>query len=739
MNRNNQRSKLSILILIVLFVAARGAPLAAQNVRIGNDDKGASYTMTGTEATTQPITFTSSGAVVIVNMNQTWSAPITMIGSGTFQINNPSDGTTIFTQYEDLAGAGTFIKTGTGTFELQGISTLTGNTNINAGTFKVSAGGVISKDTAVILTSGGTLDIASANNDQKIGSLEGSGTVKLGTKSLTVGGNNTDTAFSGSLTGSGNLTKTGAGTMQINSDVSALTGTIYVESGGTLGGNGILGTVVIESGATLAPGADPNYTDKLTIDKLTLENASTLRIRINDSGYDDSRGHDQIIISSGQSGYHDNGANLKIDAIAGVYSNLLSYSHFLVDSSGGELTDFDPGTVDVTLDQDFLDSSWENNNTLTIQRKSNYFLDKASTPNQQQVARALDNASSTGPWNAMTQISQWIKNNPNDLGSVQAAYNDLAGDLKANSMMIGQWQTSRYGLNHLDLTECGLSQGNGVWLEFIHQSTDFSGDANSGDYGISRTGFLIGSEERRADVTYGFFVGYAYPYLYDHGDKVEVNDLQFGFYGGSKVREFLETKLFIGYGHQGYKSRRYLTSEPLAGLSDDNRIDGDYSGDSMSMALEFAVPLSAGMVSLRPLFAIDSDLTWQYAFGETGDTGVELWYDRGFLNRTYLRTGVTTQLGSVSQCDTLALMGRLYYGHQVFGDSRPETRCKFATETTADRMTIYGVDPGKDYIDLGLGFRWNIDSCRSFYGDYDFNAFSDSTAHWGSLGYMQKW
>jgi hypothetical protein len=54
-------------------------------------------------------------------------------------------------------------------------------------------------------------------------------------------------------------------------------------------------------------------------------------------------------------------------------------------------------------------------------------------------------------------------------------------------------------------------------------------------------------------------------------------------------------------------------------------------------------------------------------------------------------------------------------------------------------MTIHGIDNGKDYVDLGLGLRWNIDSHRSFYGDYDFNAMPHNTAHWGTLGFMQRW
>jgi uncharacterized protein with beta-barrel porin domain len=334
----------------------------------------------------------------------------------------------------------------------------------------------------------------------------------------------------------------------------------------------------------------------------------------------------------------------------------------------------------------------------------------------------------------------WISNNPSQTDQVRAALAGLGSNLKANSMMLGQWQTSRYGLNHLDLTNCGTSQANKIWLEVVHQTTDFDGDANGDGYGISRSGFLVGSEERREDVTFGFFVGYSQPFLYDHGDKVTAGDLQFGFYGGSKVNEILETKLFVGYGHQGYTSKRFTNfsindpnwnNDPNWTPTKRYQIDGKHSGDSMSMSLEFALPFGEGMFCLRPVFAIDSDLTWQYGFAETGNTGLELWYDRGFLNRTFLRTGLTTQLGSVGHCDTLALLGRFYYGHQVFGDSCPVSR--------SSTMTIHGIDNGKDYVDLGLGLRWNIDSHRSFYGDYDFNAMPHSTAHWGTFGYMQRW
>ena len=134
-----------------------------------------------------------------------------------------------------ITGSGILTKVGTGTLTLSGTSSYTGATNINAGVLAGGALNSLSPSSAFVIANLATLDISLA--DQTIGSLAGvaGATVNLGPHTLTTGGNNASTSYTGLITGSGILTKVGTGTLTL-SGTSSYTGATNINAGVLAGG-----------------------------------------------------------------------------------------------------------------------------------------------------------------------------------------------------------------------------------------------------------------------------------------------------------------------------------------------------------------------------------------------------------------------------------------------------------------------------------------------------------------------
>jgi autotransporter-associated beta strand protein len=133
-----------------------------------------------------------------------------------------------------------------------------------------------------------------------LGSLAGGGTVAMnGSNTLTAGGDNTSTTFSGVYQDSGGaaaLTKSGAGTLvlggantytgatTVNAGTLLVNGSLAAASAVTvnnaamLGGTGTVNAVTVNGGGALAPGGSPGI---INTGNLTLTAASTLAIEIN--------------------------------------------------------------------------------------------------------------------------------------------------------------------------------------------------------------------------------------------------------------------------------------------------------------------------------------------------------------------------------------------------------------------------------------------------------------------------
>jgi autotransporter-associated beta strand protein len=233
--------------------------------------------------------------------------------------------------------------------------------------------GVATGDRArVELFDSGSLNFTFLGGALTIGSLEGNGTVGLGSNSLTIGSNNLSTTFAGIIQDAGSITKTGRGKLSLtgantySGGTTVTQGTLLVRNtsgsgtgtgpvtvdAGSLGGTGVIaGAVALGTGtgrgAVLSPGS------KVSLGTLTIQSLLTFNAdAIYDFALNSSRvAADQVVangvtINSAIFSFVDNGGatlplgttftvidNTSAAPISGTFSNLPDGSTIAIGSN----------------------------------------------------------------------------------------------------------------------------------------------------------------------------------------------------------------------------------------------------------------------------------------------------------------------------------------------------------------------------------------------------------------------
>ncbi|MER8826424.1 autotransporter domain-containing protein [Mesorhizobium sp. M0938] len=385
---------------------------------------------------------------------------------------------------------GSLVKTGDGTLTLSGPNTYTGATDISGGVLKAGAAGALAAGSDFIVGANAMLDLAGF--DQTIGSLSGTGSVDLATARLTAGGNDADTVFGGTTGGTGGLTKTGGGTMEL-AGVNTYSGTTEVEQGelrisgsiaasfvqvavgAILSGNGTVGTTTVAG--TLARETDGGT---MTVDgDLVLGHGSTYSLALDPSG------GANLLTVNGTATVE--GSSLLVSAIGGF---TIEGTSFRIISASQVIGNFS----DVQSDMPFIDLALHYGDgtvDLDVSRNSAHFVSVADTANQRAVAGALAELPGGAILDAVVKSAS--------TSAARSAFDALSGEIYPS--LVNGLLESDAALREIMLVRArnsaaayGSQTRSRLWFDPYLTEVSFSSNGNAASSHIRRSGFLTGGD-----------------------------------------------------------------------------------------------------------------------------------------------------------------------------------------------------------------------------------------------------
>ncbi|MDI9853654.1 autotransporter domain-containing protein [Comamonas sp. 17RB] len=480
-------------------------------------------------------------------------ASVTNLGSGAItnnaalELNQASDDTLTQT----ISGNGSFTKTGAGTLTLTGTNTATGETIISAGGLVASVANLASG----AITNNAALELKQAS----------------------------DATLAQKISGSGSLTKTGAGVLTLTGNSSNYTGSTLVANGGLLLGSTakLGGTVTVASGATLAGTGNVGSTGSV----VTVQSGATIAAGDASSAYGTLRVAGDLVLEQGalyQVQADPNSSASSLLKVAGKATLAGSVLH--VGNESNAATDFQVGKTYAILQASqiegtfgsaisnfaYLDTSLgysANEVTLQLQRKSSgggnggtggngggqmEFADLAETRNQSSAANAISSLPSSHA------LYQFVEKLP--AGTPAAVLASLSGEVQASvgSSLVGlgafapgiSGQHLRNNMTAGFRAGAPVAQSDGAlpasawpsskalpaWAEVVGHWQRYDGDGNAAQLKQRTTGLFLGMDQEVG--TSGWRLGGSVGYtnadgrVADRSSESDVNSYSAAVYGG---------------------------------------------------------------------------------------------------------------------------------------------------------------------------------------------------------------
>ena len=271
-----------------------------------------------------------------ITSDQLTAGAITLNGALTATLGGSSSITGVIANGASTAN---LVKAGSGTLTLSASNTYTGTTQVSAGTLTVSGSGRLSDSTAVTVDSGAVYNVAVSDT---VASIAGAGSITLGSNTLTSGGSDASTTFSGVISGTnGNIIKAGTGTLTL-SGANTYTGTTTINAGDLT----VSGSLHDSTAVTIASGADYNVNASDTV--ASIEGAGNIVIASSQT-LTAGDGNDKTLsgVISGAGNYIKAGSGTQTLSASNTYTGTTQVSAGTLTVSGsGRLSDSTAVTVD---------------------------------------------------------------------------------------------------------------------------------------------------------------------------------------------------------------------------------------------------------------------------------------------------------------------------------------------------------------------------------------------------------
>jgi autotransporter-associated beta strand protein len=208
-----------------------------------NNYQGGTTIQSGTLNIASDVLGASTGSLILAGGTLEASGTFTLGASRAVSTTSSTSAISVdsgktFTIGNVISGSGALNQTGSGTLALSGINTYSGTTTVTSGTVAITGSGSLASSA---IYDNAAFDISGVTTGTTINGLYGTGTVNLGSKTLTVQGATQASAYSGVMSGAGGgLTYAGTGILTLSGAntysglTTATSGTIALTGSGSL-------------------------------------------------------------------------------------------------------------------------------------------------------------------------------------------------------------------------------------------------------------------------------------------------------------------------------------------------------------------------------------------------------------------------------------------------------------------------------------------------------------------------